>query len=87
MYSKIVSANTVKYDEVFKTVAKFQIMVGFTLYSFSMLLKFEVLHGQSQPPDPSQSGSKKGSTNKVTMAHDIPILIHYLLCLYQYHSY
>jgi len=41
-----------------------------------MLVKFEVTHGQLQLPDLSQSGSAKGSTNKVTMAHDIPFLMH-----------
>jgi len=39
------------------------------------LVKFEVLHDQSQLPYLFQSGSTKGSTNKVTMANDIPVLI------------
>ena len=45
------------------------------------LKKFEVLHGQSQLSDLSQSGSSKGSANKVTRAHDIPVLIH-IICFF-----
>ena len=65
----------IEYQGV-KTVTKFQTMVGFILYSFIILVKFEVLHDQPQLPDLSQSGSTKWSINKVTMSYDISVLIH-----------
>ena len=55
-----------------KVLTKFQTIVGFSLWSCSILVKYEVRHGQLQPPNLSQCGSTKGSTNKVTVAQDIP---------------
>ena len=76
----MISANALKNEQksclklsikVFKIVTKFKTVVGCACTAAACWWNFEVLHGQSQFPYLSQSGSAKGSSNKVILAHDI----------------